>query len=357
MEKIKVMVVDDSFFMRKLLRELLGSDSRIELVGEAKDGTEAVALCMQLKPDVITLDYNMPSLNGVETIRAIMNLRLDRTPAIVMISAYTSFEAQATFDCLQAGAVDFIQKPSGELSLDINILRQQILYKVHIASKAQVKKFKPSIQKSSRESSENINTPDKLLIIGASTGGPPLIEYIVSQLPKSLNMGIIIIQHMPKYFTSSFSQRLNQFSPISVKEASDGDLITTSKILIAPGNSDMTIEKINNGSNSSNNIKLTNIINDEGPHPSINTTMISAAKTFPKKIIAVILTGMGDDGSSGIKAIKEAGGYVIAQDLSTTVIDSMPKTVINLGLADQVLTPENIVKRIIELSSTPNYGN
>lgn len=344
-KKIKVLIVDDSFFMRKLLRELLNSDPDIEVVGEAKDGAAAIGEVVRLKPDVVTMDYNMPKMTGAEATKEILE-RAEHLPTILMVSAYTREGAEETFESLRAGAVDFIMKPSGELSLDIDKIKSEILGKVKMAAKAQVKKFKRLTPRAAREIKKIKRGKAKVIVIGASTGGPPVVEDILSELPTNLPAAVLIVQHMPKYFTESFAKRLDKLSALAVKEAERGDAIDNGDALVAPGGFHMRMRQSDNKII----VQLTEEAPRHGLRPAIDITFESAAEIYGKDAIGIVLTGMGEDGAAGAAAIKNSGGYIIAQDPKTAVVDSMPQAVIEKGLADEVLPPEKIAKRIIELS-------
>lgn len=347
-KKIKTLIVDDSFFMRKLLREILETDKEIEVVGEAHDGAQAIAETLRLSPDVITMDYHMPIMNGAEATKKILSLGEKKFPAIIIISAYTATGVKETLECLRSGAVDFIQKPSGELSIDIKDISAEILAKIHVAATAKIRGFSKIKEKKERKVSCDNKYTEKIIVIGASTGGPPVVEDILVNLKPSLEAMVIVVQHMPKYFTASFAERLNRISPIAVAEAKAGELINTSQILLAPGDTDMSIEDTGNGKEL---IQLFDRHMITCPHPSIDVAMQSIAKLKRKKIVGVILSGMGNDGTEGARSIKQAGGYVIAQDPKTAVVNSMPKSIMDNELVDEVLPPNKIAKRLMELVS------
>ncbi len=348
-KKIRVLVADDSFFTRKILREILNSDPSIEIVGEAKDGIEAVEKALMLRPDVVTMDHNMPKVNGVIATRMI--LETDPSCAIVMLSAYTRDGAEETMESLRAGAVDFIAKPTSEIAMDLDKVQKDILSKIKAAAHARVIKYKDlNTQPIKTKIKLHGSAPFKIVIIGSSTGGPPILENIFSELPRDLRAGFLVVQHMPKKFTKSLADRLNKSSNLEIKEAEEGDVIKQGLVLIAPGDFHMEIKKVPKDV-AQRAIHLTEDPPVLSLRPSINVTLNSAAKFYEEAVIGIILTGMGEDGKIGMKSIKDAGGHVIAQDPETTVIDSMPKAVIDAGLADEILNPERIVQRIIELTS------
>ena len=347
--KIRVLIVDDSFFMRKLLREILDSDSEIEVIGEAKNGAEAIGEASRLKPDVITMDYKMPKLNGAQATEKILE-GPEPLPVIIMLSAYARKEAKETLKILRAGAVDFILKPSGELSLDIDKIKEEIIRKIKIASRAKIQRHKP-LRIKEKKSIKERKSAIKVVIIGASTGGPPVLENIISKLPSSLAAAVLVIQHMPAHFTKIFAERLSEISEIPVKEAEENDIIKIGQVIVARGGFQMKIKEENDGKISKKMIYLTKEPGKYGLCPSIDVSMLSASRVYFNQIVGVILTGMGEDGLEGIKAIKAVHGYVIVQEPVTAVIDSMPKAIIKNGLADEILPPDKIAQRIVELST------
>ncbi len=348
--KIKVLIVDDSFFMRKLILELLSSDPSIIIVGEAKDGNEAIEMTDQYKPHVVTMDYNMPGMNGAETTAKILQ-DLDHQPSIIMLSVCTKEGADETLRSLRAGAVDFIAKPSGELSMDIDKVKDELLAKIKVAAEAHIQKSSEfdkkilSLAKKSKHAS-------KVVVIGASTGGPPVLEDILTGLPADLKIAILVVQHMPEKFTKNFAERLDNIIAFNTKEAEEGDMIKTGTCLVAPGGKHMLVEirEEDDELESERIIHLTKEPPILGLRPSIDVLMKTVAHCFGNKTIGIILTGMGIDGTDGMRAIKKAGGYTITQTPETTVVDSMPKSIIKQGLAEEILNPVDITKKIIELS-------
>ncbi|MDA2921773.1 chemotaxis response regulator protein-glutamate methylesterase [Patescibacteria group bacterium AH-259-L07] len=345
---IKVLIVDDSFFMRKLLRELLNSDAEIEVVGEAKDGVMAIEEAARLKPDVITMDYNMPKMDGAEATEKILS-GSEPLPVVIMLSAYVREEAEEAFKSLRAGAVDFVLKPSGELSLDIDKVKQEIITKIKVAARAHVRKHKV-LKIKARKKKPRKETAAKAVIIGASTGGPPVVEDIIAGMPSNFSAAVLVVQHMPEHFTKTFAERLNKVSKIPVKEAEEGDIIKAGRVFIAPGGYHMKIEKMDTGKVFENVVHLTKELPKHGLRPAIDVLMFSAAHSYVNQTIGVVLTGMGDDGREGMRAIKTVHGHTIVQDPETAVVDFMPKAVIEEGLADEILPPSEIAEKIIELS-------
>lgn len=339
-ERIHVLVVDDSFLMRKVISDIINSDPSLEVIGKAKDGKDALEKVFSLKPDVVTLDVNLPFLDGLSVLEEIM--KKQPTP-VVMVSAYTRKGTSATIKALELGAVDFIAKPSGEISLDLSKLKEEIVSKVKMAAKIASDKFtvsgKPVIKEEARP------VIKKVVIIGASTGGPKAVLDIIKHIPPDTKAAFIIVQHMPRGFTLTFAERISWQSGIKAKEAEDGDVIVPSKVFVAPAGYHMVLEK----EYGYVRVRLTEDPLVNFVRPSIDVTMQSAAEIFGRNILGVILTGMGKDGLEGAKSIKEKGGSVIVQDEETSVIWGMPKAIHEAGLADKVLPLSEIAKAIIEI--------
>jgi len=338
MKKIKVLVVDDSAFMRKMLREILSSDPDIEVIGVARNGKEAVEKVNLLSPDVITMDVEMPVMTGIQAVEAIMKQK--PTP-IIMVSAYTVENASITFEALDRGALDFITKPGGPISIRLQDVKEKIIEKVKAVSHVNVKALRPPLKR--RERLEALpGDMEKLVVIASSTGGPKALSYIIPRLPGDLRAGILVVQHMPEGFTKPFAERLDKLSKLTVKEAGEGEKITSSVAYIAPSGYHMKIgeEWI---------IHLTKDAPMHGVRPAADITMLSAASVSGKRTIGVVLTGMGKDGSMGVREIKARGGMVIAQDKKTSVIFGMPKAAINTGCVDEVLPLEDIPEGIVNM--------
>lgn len=350
--KIRVLVVDDSFFMRKLIRDLLESTDDIEIVGEANNGLEAVKMAGELEPDVITMDYNMPEMNGADATEQILSSSR-RLPAIIMLSARTTQGAAETLECLKAGAVDFLAKPSGEVSIDIETVKEELLAKLRISSRAQVRrKFQHQPEIGVRDKSKiMLKRPAGIIAIGASTGGPPTLEDILVKVKGPIRSPILIIQHMPEKFTKSLAERLDKNISIKTKEAEEGEIIKDDICLIAPGGWHTVVENRQEKDFKQKIVHLNKEAPIFGLRPAIDIAFNSIASHFGDQAIGIILTGMGSDGTKGAEAIKAQGGHIIAQAPQTAIIDSMPDSVIKAGLADEVLTPDEIAQRIMELSS------
>ena len=294
------------------------------------------------------MDYNMPGLNGTQTTKKILSDPECGSPGIIMISAYTEEGSETALASLRAGAIDIIKKPSGELSFDIEKIKEEILKKVHAAARAKINKFVvlPEVSDDEKLSFVSLKSANKVVVIGASTGGPPIIEDILRYLPYDFKAAIVIAQHMPEFFTKKFAERLNRILHLWVKEAENGDELLAGLVLLAPSDADFNIV----------NYKGKNIVQLDrclpGKHeakPDINQVITAVAKSFPSACLGVVLTGMGEDGAEGMKEIKKYHGMTIAQDPETATIYSMPEAVIKAKVADEILRPEKIGKKILDL--------
>lgn len=337
---INVLVVDDSAFMRKVISDILTNEPGINVVGVARDGQDAIDKVKSLKPDVITLDVEMPKMDGLTALTYIM--KEFPTPT-VMLSALTKHGADETIKALEYGAVDFILKPSGSISLDIDSIRDEIITKVRAAAKANIEKIKIYTRAVLRRKKRTFKAArDKqVVIIGSSTGGPPALLDLLPRIPKNFPAGILVVQHMPAGFTKSLSERLDSKCAIHVKEAKAGDKIEPGTALVAPGNFHLLIE------NSA-------VILDESPkihgvRPSVDLTMMSAVELYENRVIGVIMTGMGSDGADGMRLIKKRGGRNIAQDEATSTIFGMPKAAIKTGCVDVISPLDKIHEDMIEM--------
>ena len=332
--QVKILVVDDSLLMQKVLVDLLQSDSQISVVGTARNGEEALSKIKSLHPDVVTLDIEMPKMNGLTTVRKIM---ATNPLPVVMISALAQREAQLTLKALEFGAVDYVPKPSGPISLNMNAVKNELITKVKTAASANIRQVKP--QKVTAVTPPKAKSSDKIISIAASTGGPAAVAYVLRHIPENAPP-ILVVQHMQKGMTKLFAEGLNQESKIKVKEAEEGDFVQEGLALIAPGGFHMLVTK-------SGKINLTTSPPVNYVRPSADVMMKSAAKNYASKNIGVILTGMGVDGAEGIEAIKTKGGVTIAQDKKTCVVFGMPDAAIKTGCVDFVTPLESIPKEIM----------
>lgn len=340
-KKIKVLVVDDSNIIRRMIVDIFETHPAFEVVGTAINGRVAITQFEALKPDIITLDVEMPFMNGLEVLKEINRIR---PIPVVMISSLTKNGAEVTIKALELGAVDFVAKP--ENPEDFKNLKEEIINKVLAASKVKktqhgiLTQLKPAIKLPSVKKTVSFNNI-KTVVIGASTGGPQAIKDVIPFLSKDLPARFLVVQHMPPKFTEMFAQRLDKISELKVKEAEDGDMLEVGKVLVAPGNYHMIVEP--NGK-----VSLNQEPSVWGVRPAVDMTLNSAAKVYKQDLICVILTGMGRDGSKGADSVKKAGGYCIAEDQSTSIIYGMPKCVIDAGLADRVEPLHNVANAIVE---------
>jgi len=336
--KIRVLIVDDSLFMRAAIAKALAGGP-FEIVGQAKDGNDALAQIGKLQPDVVTMDFNMPGMTGAETVRLIMQQRA--TP-VVMFSAHTKQGAKETFDALAAGAVDFLTKPAGEVSVDLTKIADELVKKLVTAAQSRPRAANPppsptqssgsfpamrSTTSLAAQSSPGLMP--RLCVIGISTGGPAALSELVPALVPDLRTAVVIVQHMPAGFTGPFAERLDALSRIDVQEAQAGHRPMPGSVLIAPG--DRHLEFDDRGV-----VMLTDGPLVNGCRPAADVTMISAARVYGRRAAAIVMTGMGKDGAAGALAIKRADGKTLAQDQASSVIYGMPKAAIDAGAIDEV---------------------
>jgi len=334
-KKVRVLICDDSLFMRAAIAKTLASGP-FEVVGQAKDGSDALAQIPRLQPDVVTMDFNMPGMNGAETVRAIMAAR--PTP-VVMFSAHTKQGAKETFDALAAGAVDFVTKPAGEVSVDLTKIADELTRKLIAASvsrpRAAIAAAPPLRPSGSIATTGGIPRSTmsgglpRLCVIGISTGGPAALSELIPALPGDLRLALVIVQHMPAGFTAALAERLDAASKVSVREAQVGDRPLAGGVLIAPG--DRHLEFDERGM-----VILTDGPQVNGCRPAADVTMMSAARAYGRRALAIVMTGMGRDGAAGALAIKRAAGKTLAQDQATSVIYGMPRAAIDAGAIDEV---------------------
>lgn len=344
-----VLVVDDSSFARLSIIKQLSKDPDIKILDYAKDGLEAVKKAKELKPDVITLDVQMPKMNGLEALEHIMS---EIPTPVVMLSSLTDEGTDTTIKALEMGAIDFYLKSSATITSRINSQDETLVNKVKLAAIVgkKVRKRLPGILHSIKQSEAAIhNTPNrpltarsKVVVIGSSTGGPGALYEVVPKIPADLSAGIVIVQHMPATFTRSLASRLNDISKIKVKEAEPGDIIYEGQAYIAPGNFHMTVAK-------GDIIQTNQQPQIMGLRPAANITMESVAAQYGSSTIGVILTGMGSDGTEGAKHIKKVGGTIAVQNEETCVIYGMPKSVVDAGYADRIIPLQNIAEEIVSM--------
>ena len=362
---IRVLVVDDSGFFRRRLKEMLNSDARLEVIGEAVNGVEAVEMAAKLRPDVITMDIEMPVMDGITATKRIMQ---SNPVPILMFSSLTTDGAQATLDALDAGAVDYLPKRFEDISKNREEATQTLCERVHIITSrgraprrplgttsaavapagtartplagaglagraATGSADSPVVPLRSRAGAVPSRASLRLVAIGTSTGGPVALQEVLTKLPANFPFPLVLVQHMPGSFTPAFAQRLNQLCQITVKEAEDGDVLKPATALLAPGGKQMVVE-------SRAGRQIVRILDAQPGQtykPSVDITFNSVAKVFPGQTLALILTGMGADGREGCRSLKAAGSTIWSQDEASCVVYGMPAAVADAGLSDRVL--------------------
>ena len=348
-KKIRVLIVDDSSFMRMAIRGILSREPDMEVVGSAIDGVEGVEKAVELKPDVITMDVEMPRMDGITALRQVMTKAPTR---VLMVSTLTNEGARATFDALEAGAVDYIPKNVTDSTDAQKVFREELLRKVREAAKsfsvrstiipAQAP-VAPRVAKS-RFTQRKVN----YVGIGASTGGPVALQEVLSRIPGNFPYGIMVAIHMPKAFTGPYAERLNAKCSLSIREAVDGDILKPGEVLVAPGGRHTTLVKHGFG------IAVKTFAPIDYPKyvyiPSVDLMMTSLAEACNGSMLGVILTGMGSDGFKGMQFLKSRGGSTLVQDEATSTIYGMPKSCIEGGVADEVLPLNEIGYEIARVS-------
>ncbi len=352
-QKVRVLIVDDSAFARRTLTKILERDSRIDVIGTAWDGKEALDKIARLSPDVVTMDINMPNMDGIEAIDIIMR---EMPLPVIVVSSLNQHIIEETFEALEHGAIDFILKPTELASEKLYQIQSELINK--IVTIASLKG--PSLQKNLRKSSpppppqKSSRIPDFVsrvhrvdcVAIGVSTGGPTALYQIIPKLPSNFPAGIVIVQHMPPGFTKPLADRMNKNSQMTVKEAETGDEISPGVVLVAPGGQHLFLKHDRRG-------KVVIHIDSEPSHyihiPSIDITFSNVAEIFQQRSVGVILTGMGKDGVEGLEKIKSYGGYAIAEDESTCVVFGMPEVAIRRGIVDKIAPVYNIADLLIEM--------
>jgi len=339
---VKVLIADDSSFMRRAISRILVSCPEIEVVDFAVNGKEAVEKTMILSPDVVTMDVEMPVMDGVTALSQIM----EHCPTpVVMVSTMTKRGAEITLKSLSIGAVDFVEKPSS-YSNELEVQKQAIIYKVLNAAKANVKMKKVDEDYSTVLKPKVIEHKVHAVIIGVSTGGPKTLHEIIPRLPSDLGVPVFVVQHMPPLFTESFALGLDRVSRLKVKEAHNGEIVMPNTVYIAPGGKQMQKQKSVRGFVT---IKVSDGPDDALYKPCVDITGFSVAEVYKQGTLGIMLTGMGSDGLRAFEYIKKCGGINIAEAESTAVIFGMPQAVINSGNADFILPSFKIAEKIKEL--------
>jgi len=361
---VRVLVVDDSGFFRRRVTEMLDADPRLEVIGSANNGKEAVEQVAKLRPDVVTMDIEMPEMNGITATRRLMAT----TPVpIIMFSSLTTDGAKATLDALDAGALDFLPKKFEDISSDKDEARKLLCERVFALSRMPVRKIIPaparaavakpavaSTQASKQFTSTSATRPAtgretgdiKLVAIGTSTGGPVALQEVLTKIPGDFPVPIVMVQHMPGTFTPAFARRLDGQCAIGVKEAEDGDVLKPAMAYLAPGGKQMHV--VSKGAE-----KVIRIVEAEANQtykPSVDITFTTIAKVYPKETLSIILTGMGADGREGVRALKAGGSISWSQDEKSCVVYGMPAAIADAGLSDKVISlsemGSSIAKRV-----------
>ncbi|HEY6272940.1 MAG TPA: chemotaxis response regulator protein-glutamate methylesterase [Terriglobales bacterium] len=373
--KTRVLIVDDSAFMRKVLQSIVASDPQLEVCGEARDGRDAITQTEVLQPDVISMDINMPHMDGLQATEVIMS---SNPHPILIVSSESREGAEVTLKALQLGAIDFVPKPTGGVDLDMSSVREEICRKLKVAAKVRVVRTatRSRLQHDVASSSPRTEpapapalatngryaggpTPGKgagkfpIVVMAASTGGPATLMKFIPCFPKDFPGAVILVQHMPGTYTDQFGKQLAEVSRIRVKEAEAGEIIVPGQLYVCPGSHHMRVSP-------TGRVSLDDGPRISGYRPCADLTMESAAEYAGPMAIGVILTGMGNDGAKGVQAIRGAGGHSIAQDESTAVIFGMPQEAINTGAVDQILPIDSIYpaieKRIMFIYGASKVG-
>lgn len=333
-ERVRVLVVDDSALMRKLIPIILSRDPGIEVVGTAMDGAFALKKIEELQPDVVTLDLEMPRMDGMETLRLIMR----RAPLpVILFSTHSKEGAYSTFKALALGAIDFVAKPKDAAGGNLDAIAGQLIDKVKVAKRAGGHRLKASPieepQPIAKKAGRSAFPPNRIIAIGISTGGPNALQFVLSQIPVDFPGSILVVQHMPEGFTEMFAKRLDECCQLEVQEARSGDLLVAGRVLICPGNRHMMVRRMPRGDMA----VLSDAPSVNGHRPSADVLFHSVAQEFGPLAVGIIMTGMGEDGAEGLGAIKNSGGMTVAQSEDTCVVGGMPRAAILKGHAQKIV--------------------
>jgi two-component system chemotaxis response regulator CheB len=343
-QPVRVLVVDDSALMRKLIPQIIERDPSIHVVGTAMDGTFALKKIQELKPQVVTLDLEMPRMDGMETLRAMT--RKNEVPVIV-VSTHSTQGAASTFKALSLGAFDFVAKPKDAASAHMEEIAAELIGKIKAAAGRNVPT--PSVElnwephKVTKMENRPMVRPNKVVAIGISTGGPNALQYMLAQLPSDFPATLLVVQHMPEGFTNMFAQRLNDSCAIDVKEAQAGDLLMAGRALICPGNQHIKVRRMPLG----DMVVLTDEPHVNGHRPSADVLFQSVASEFGASSVGLIMTGMGEDGAEGLGELKRAGAMTIAQSEDSCVVFGMPKVAIERGYAMRVVGLDSLANTLM----------
>lgn len=341
-ENVRVLVVDDSALMRKLISQMLANAPGIEVVGTASDGGMVLARVRALQPDVLTLDVEMPGMDGLACLETLMQ---ERPTPVVMVSSQTAEGAEVTLSCLQRGAVDFVQKPSGSISLNIGQREAEIVTKVRAAARARVRTAAapPSAPRPAERGAfvRRASKSDMAVVaIASSTGGPNTLHTLLPRLSAEPNAAYVLVQHLPVGFTRALANRLDRECLLQVREAREGDTLERGRMLVAPGGRHLLID-------APGRVAFSDDPPLWGVRPAADVTLRSLAAAFGSRVIGVVLTGMGRDGALGMKAIQSAGGVCLAQDEASCVLYGMPRAAVEIGAVTQVVTLDTMAETIL----------
>jgi len=348
MPKVRVLVVDDSAFMRSAVARLLESDGRFEVVGQARDGNDAVRLAADTRPDVVTMDFNMPGMDGAAAARAIM--RQSPVP-IVMLSAHTTEGAEETLAALAAGAVDFVTKPDGEVSVNLGSVKEALTSKLIANAGVNVRGLaaespaaeEQASSKRLRALSHALPVGRKVLAIGASTGGPAALARLLPRLLVDKHLGVVIVQHLPPGYTKALARQLAELTNYPVTEAQPDERFEPGQAYVAQGGFHLRL--------AAGHFQLDQSAPEHGVRPAVDPLFQSVAQQYGVRVIGVLLTGMGRDGALGMAAIKAAGGVTLAQDEASSVVYGMPKAAVQMGVVDSVAPLDRIATLVNRLLS------
>lgn len=347
---IQVMVVDDSAFMRRVITDIINAQPGMAVIGTARDGADALRKISELQPDVITMDIEMPNMDGLTALKKIMETNPVPT---IMVSSLTRSGAEQTMQALSMGAVDFITKPASNFNVDINQLKDEIVRKI-ITAAGTKKKLQNSYvtgnvirseKRADNKQPNNTGKLNKLVLIGTSTGGPKALHQVIPKFPADLDAAVLVVQHMPPGFTRSLAERLDSLSNLQVKEAEHMEPVVAGCAYIAPGDYHLTLT----GSRNDLLINLTRSQPRNGHRPSVDEMFYSAAEYSWSRIVGVIMTGMGQDGSAGLAGLRAKGARIIAEDQSTCIVYGMPKAAVETGLVDRVVPLGKIADEVMKM--------
>jgi two-component system chemotaxis response regulator CheB len=332
-DRVRVLVVDDSALMRKLIPNILARDPMIDVVGTAMDGAFALKKIEELRPDVVTLDLEMPRMDAMETLRLIMR----RAPLpVILVSTHSKEGAYATFKALALGAIDFVAKPKEASSGHLDAIATQLIDKIKVAKRAAGRRPASTVAESpkfEKKVGRALAAPSRIIAIGVSTGGPNALQFVLSQIPADFPGSMLVVQHMPEGFTEMFARRLDECCALDVQEAKSGDLLVAGRVLICPGNRHMMVRRMPRGDMA----VLTDAPHVNGHRPSVDVLFHSVAQEFGPMTVGILMTGMGEDGAEGLGALKAAGGITLAQSEDTCVVPGMPRAAIVKGYVGRIL--------------------